>query len=362
MLAAQAITAQVSSPEQAVRACGGIYGAAPTSHFSLAARVVGYTQQHLEDALVVDRSLVRVPAMRSSVYLLPTDLAVLGFAMVSERNFSWMERALEMDRRSYDRIVSRVEAVLRDRPGTASDIRAALGDHAPEGPKLTLLLRLMGNEGRILKTATRGGIRSQRFEYAVTRAWIDVPGVAPSLIEALDVLTPMWLEAHGPASVADLAWWAGVTLETAAAALGRSDAVRVDVDGLTDEMWAQPSWLDAPSAAPGGVHLLPVWDVYLMSHRDRTRYLPEDRRPFIVDPSGNVANVILDDGIVVGVWDLDGDTLLYGALPEAAVDEAAVVRAAERFAGIAPIGGIRAVEPRPLAGRGQNAFQAPLRR
>jgi hypothetical protein len=361
-LAAQALTNPVDRVESAVVAAAGVYGSAPTSHFSLAARVDGYRQSMLETALVEDRSLLRVSAMRSSVYLLPTELAACGLALLSERNFDWYYKILEMSVAEYRQLADRIEALLSNGPLTTTEIRKGLGSAAPEGPRLTYCLRQMGNERRILKAATRGGIRSQRYEYVTTRQWVDLPEEGPTLPEALAALTPLWLRSHGPATVADLAWWAGVKREHAVAAIGAVGAIRVEIVGLDGEVWALEESLDAATPDAGGVVLLPVWDVFLMSHRDRRRYLADEWRDHVVDASGNVANAVIRDGVVVGVWDFDGDTLLYGGFGGDGLDDDEILAAAGRFAGIAPVSGVEAVDPQPLAGRGQNEFQTPLRR
>jgi len=362
MLAAQGIGGLQPDVRTAVDTSAGIYGAAPTSHFSLAARVAGYTQHMLESALVSERSVVRVPAMRSSVYLLPSHLALAGIALVSHRALGWFEKILGMGRPEYERVAARVLEALADSPGTAADVRRRLGNDAPGSPDLSYLLRQMGNEGLLLKTATRGGIRSQSFEYAALDGWIDVSAPLPSLGVALDQFVPRWLTCHGPGSVADLAWWAGVKLEVAAAALERSDHVAIELEGHDDEVWWTEEALDAAPLPRAGLHLLPVWDVYLMSHRDRRRYLSAEHRPYVVDPSGNVASVIVDDGRVVGIWDIDDGTLLVGSLPGEVLDSATALEAAQTFPRIAPLDEVGEVTPRPLEGRGQNAFQAPLRR
>lgn len=362
MLAAQGLVRPFDTVEAAVTAGAGLYGSAPTSHFSLAARVDGYRQALLETALVEDRSLLRVPAMRGSVYLLPTELAACGPALLSERHLNWFYKILDMSATDYRKLADRIEEHLADGPLTTTEVRRRLGAAAPEGPRLTYALRQMGNELRVVKVATRGGIRSQRYEYAATRHWVDLPAEGPTLPEALATLTPFWLRSHGPATVADLAWWAGVKRDEAAAALVAVDAVRVEVVGLNSELWALEKTLDGQVPEAGGVVLLPVWDVYVMSHRDRRRYLAEEWRDHVVDASGNVTNVVIRDGAVIGVWDFDGDTLLYGTFDGIHLSDDEVLAAADRFAAIAPAAGIEEVAPQPLTGRGQNEFQAPLRR
>ena len=143
--------------------------------------------------------------------------------------------------------------------------------------------------------------------------------------------------------------------------MAAANPVGVAIEGLDGAFWALSETLDAVPRGSVGLHLLPVWDVFLMSHRDRDRYLAEHHRPFVVDASGNVTNVVLDDGVVVGVWDLEGTTLLCGTMPDTQIDPVAMLAAAQAFSGIARTDEVRLLAAQPLAGRGQNVFHAPLR-
>jgi hypothetical protein len=312
----------------------------------------------LEQALLVDRTVLRVPAMRSSMYLLPPDLVPAGPALLSDRNFDWLNKAIGVDASGYRRLADVIERALAGTTMTARELRDEVDAPDFEGPRLTYVLRQMSNEGRIVRTGTRGGIRSQRFEYAVMSEWVELPVPRPSLPEALLTLTPLWLRAHGPATAADLAWWAGVRLEHANRALDHIGAERVAVDGLAGELWDLPG---RPSSVDGvtGVVLVPVWDAYVMSHRDRSRYLDERWRDYVVDLGGNTTNVILRDGEAAGQWDLDAATLLYAAFES--LDAGDVARAADRLRPTVTIDQLIEVPPQSLAARGQNAFQAPLR-
>ncbi|MFQ5798892.1 MAG: DNA glycosylase AlkZ-like family protein, partial [Bacteroidota bacterium] len=80
----------------------------------------------------------------------------------------------------------------------------------PKG-HFVFFLRGLSHEGRILRVGVRGGPRSQTFEYRRTDEWLCAPLRVPTETEALTRLLPAYLEAHGPASLKDIAWWAGVT-------------------------------------------------------------------------------------------------------------------------------------------------------
>ena len=68
---AHALAEPAPSVEEAVQRAAGIYRASPTCYLSAAARIRGFRIHDLDDALWSRRSLVRIPAMRGSMYLLP---------------------------------------------------------------------------------------------------------------------------------------------------------------------------------------------------------------------------------------------------------------------------------------------------
>ena len=108
-----------------------------------------------------------------------------------------------------------------------------------------------------------------------------------------------------------VAWWAGVTKALARAALVAMEARVIEIDGLEGEQWATDEIIpDIETAEPTGVvRLLPVWDTWLMSRRERSRVIEKTHQPYVVDRSGNVTNTITLDGRVIGVWDVDGETV-----------------------------------------------------
>ena len=53
------------------------------------------------------------------------------------------------------------------------------------------------------------------------------------------------------------------------------------------------------------VNVLPSLDPYMMGYRDRDRYLHPKHYKMVFDRSGNATSIILLDGQVVGIWDLE---------------------------------------------------------
>ncbi len=360
---AHALGGRAGTLAEAVRRAACVYGSAPTCHLSVQSRAGGYAPRALDDAVMRTRDLVRVRAMRGSVYLVPRDLVPHALELTAMRPVAHYAKLAGIEVREYAPLARRIEKVVGERPRTAAEIRDALGRKAPEGAGLSAILGRMGREGRIVRAEVRGGARSQSYEYARMADWMSLPEERPSKEEALRALASLWLAANGPATSGDLAWWAGVSKRDAGAALAAIGVRAVKVKGLEGEIVATPELLDDLARAPEAddeVHLLPLWDSYLMAHEDRRRYLDAAREPYVVDPAGNVTNVVLRGGRVAGVWDLDGERLLYapfGTLPSRRLEEAA--------GRLAPLHRIASVEkvagPRPLAAGGKSAFLAPLR-
>lgn len=362
---AHAFSQSVTGVVDAVRRAAGIYSAAIACHLSLSTRVKDYTPQLLDDAIERTRLLVRVPAMRGAIFVLPSDLVPHALVLARTKFGSLVQytRHAHIDVREYQRLTERIEEIVVEKPRTAAEIRALLGAQAPDGTGLTVIIGRMNREGRIVRTRVRGGPRSQNFEYASMAKWIDLPENPPSRLEALLKLSPLWLQANGPATVADLAWWAGIPLRDAKAALLSIDARPVTVKGFDEELFATKETLDEltkTQVTSDEVFLLPCWDTYLMAHRDRSRYLDDVHRKHVVDRCGNVTSVILRGGRVVGVWEMDEETLFFARF--ANVPRRVIETAAMRLKPIRQVDSIEEViDPAPLSPVGQNAFLSPLR-
>ena len=147
----------------------------------------------------------------------------------------------------------------------------------------------MAAESRIVRARRTGGWRSDRLTYALWKEWL--PDVGPTSIPAVDArraLAERYIAAYGPVELDDLRWWAGWSVSDARAA---ADGLDLSTSGNAMELLP-------------GVRLLPVWDVLTVAYRHRDRLLGVDHAPFIYDRFGNATSIVIDEGRVVGIWDL----------------------------------------------------------
>lgn len=356
-----------ASVEEAVRRPAGIYGASPTCYLSAAVRLRGFHTRDMEDALWSRRSLVRIPAMRGSMYVLPRDLVPHGLAIARATSAArWLLPALRkggLSEASIEKLVTRIEDLLHAGSKTTAELRKGLNGWKDPFPQaLSLLLRYLSYEGRIVATRVRGSWRSQQYEYALLRDWMDLPRRFPSAEEALAKLAPLYFEANGPATLGNFAWWAGLKGAINKTVLGKLGLEPVSIEGLEDVHFATRTCLDELRAGSevGSTNLIPFWDAYLMAQTNRRRYLDEKWANRVVDKNGNTTNVLLKDGRVAGIWDCVEDELRFASFEPVKLE--AVRAAAEPLHGLLDFRKVSKVRiPRPLDEGGQNRFMSPLK-
>jgi hypothetical protein len=155
-------------------------------------------------------------------------------------------------------------------------------------------------------------------------------------------LVTRYLAAFGPAAVADVQAWSGLTR------LGEVvDRLRPGLRAFRDERGRE--LLDLPDAprpgpdTPAPVRLVAEFDNLILSHADRARVVSDDNRLRLYTRNGIFPGTVLIDGFVGGVWRLTRSRRtavltveLFGPVPSR--DRDAVGDEARRLLGFAADG------------------------
>jgi hypothetical protein len=121
--------------------------------------------------------------------------------------------------------------------------------------------------------------------------------------ESLAELAGRYFASHGPATVHDFAWWAGLTVTEAKSGLGASmpELISEKIDGK--EYWTTGDAPDDKAYDKSGVNLLPAFDEYLIGYKDRAAVLDLEDAPKVVPGKNGVfLPTIVVGGRVVGTW------------------------------------------------------------
>ncbi|WP_067832406.1 winged helix DNA-binding domain-containing protein [Actinomadura kijaniata] len=344
-----------------------------TVFLSVAARSATATPGDVERALYDDRTLLRMLAMRRTMFVAPVGLVPVlqaavadGLAAKQRRTYGrFLEQAgvvddvdawwREVERSTHRILLEKGEAtgaqLSAAEPRLRTKVDPAPGKSYSKPVSITTwVLVTLGCEGLIVRGRPNGTWISSQYRWAPVEAWL--PGGVPRMPadQARAELVRRWLRAFGPAPVADLKWWTGWSLTDVRKALATVDTVEVTLDGgqaglvLADDL--EPVAAPEPWAA-----LLPALDPTPMGWQERGWYLG-DHAPALFDRNGNIGPTVWWDGRIVGGWAQrpDGEVAVR-LLEDVGADAAAAIDAeARRIA--AWIGEVR-VTPR---------FRTPLER
>jgi len=119
--------------------------------------------------------------------------------------------------------------------------------------------------------------------------------------EALAELARRYFTSHAPATIQDFTWWSGLKVGDARAALDmiKSELVSIPMDHLTYWM---PKDLELPAQSEPSVHLLPAFDEFMVSYKERGASLDPSFAANTITGNGIFKPIVVVDGRVVGVW------------------------------------------------------------
>jgi hypothetical protein len=119
--------------------------------------------------------------------------------------------------------------------------------------------------------------------------------------EALGKLAQRYFTSHSPATFRDFVWWSGLTVADARHAL---ELVKDEL--VSDKIEDQIYWLNSSFSLPqknlDSIHLLPAFDEYLISYKDRSAMLHFEDHKSKVSFYGVFRPIIVVNGVVAGIW------------------------------------------------------------
>jgi hypothetical protein len=136
--------------------------------------------------------------------------------------------------------------------------------------------------------------------YALAEDWLGPADVTHD--DAIDHAVRRYLTGFGPATLVEIANWAGVPPDTVAPALRRLRLRRFASEG-GDELVDLPRAPLPDPETPAPIRLLGTWDAILLAHARRADVLPERHRDRVFHVRmPQSAPTFLVDGSVAGTW------------------------------------------------------------
>ena len=318
-----AAAARADTVEDAARAVVCLHGTDSSSVYLAAwARMHEGSTAAVDDALYERRTLLRLLAMRRTVFVVPTEDAAIvqaaaatGVARVERRRTEalvaqlgvadrgrWLaaaeaatlaelERQGEVTAQELGRAVPTLSARALLNPGQRYEGNVSMASR---------MLLTLAVEGRVVRARPRGTWLSNQYRWTQMARWLGAPLVEVPVARAQAALASSWLARFGPGTEADIRWWTGWSAREARAAIAATGAVAVALeDGETG--FVLPGDLEPTPQPEPWVALLPTLDPTTMGWRSRDWYLGPHRAA-LFDTAGNAGPTIWADGRIVGGW------------------------------------------------------------
>jgi hypothetical protein len=327
----------------------GVYSAQPSGPLSLAARVDAFSAVEFAE-LEATQQVVRVPAMRGSVHIVPTASVerIMAATRAPRAKYAWHLRPAELDWDGYSVCLSDVVGLL-SAPLTSAQVRAEMGWTSA---RTRAVLQLGTVDGALVRVAGEG-LRSNALRYVSTVAWLGGSFSYPDPDAALVWLAGEYLRAFGPVQVDDFAWWSGCGKKRAVAAFASLDAVEV-APGLVLLAGDRDEFEATDELSPDQIDLLPVWDAYTMGYPStgRGRFGPPEVLDRLYDDAGNGLGVVLAGGRAVASWNsrFVGRTMQVDLEPLAHWRAAVRLQVERRLASLATLLGATDLDIVPISG------------
>jgi hypothetical protein len=316
------------------------FGAMQAQDFASVRWAVGLRCEKANDddieKAIAEHNILRTWLLRGTLHLVsPRDihwmLRLLGPRLIS--GSARRNRQLELDEATFSNSFQILtKALLGGRAGTRSEIMEALNAAgiSTAGQRGYHILGRAALEGLICFGPRHG--KQQTF--VLLDEWA-TPARPLECDEALAELALRYFASHGPATLADFAWWSGLASAEARQAL---ELARTQLDQQT--LNGRTYWLhhNPPEIMykPAGAYLLPAFDEYFLGYTDRSAILDPHLNPQLVSSNGVFRPMLVIDGQVLGIWkqELSKHSIkitLKPFKPLNRTEEQAIVSAAEQY-------------------------------
>jgi hypothetical protein len=145
-----------------------------------------------------------------------------------------------------------------------------------------------------------GSLKDKEPTYALLNEWVPKKKTL-SKEESLAELARRYFNSHAPATLPDFIWWSGLNITEAKQGLELiKDNFRSEKIG--DQTYWLPKSFSSPVKKQSAVYLLPAFDEYIISYKDRTAILSAENTKTAISNNGIFWPVIIINGKAAGVW------------------------------------------------------------
>src|SRR5579863_1232485 len=292
--------------------CGAQAQVMSAAYLQLWTRNHEVRRRDVENALWKDRVLVKTSLMRQTLHVIPTDEFPLYIAALRPSRVAQALRIMArcgIGREEGEALTPLIMDALSAGPLGRAAIAAAIRPKVSKRvrawmEKVWSHVRVPVAEGRICYGAGDGSeVCFIRVDHWLPELQKKEKPISP--VDAQRVLFRKYLRAYGPASATDFAHWSGISMAEAKSIPDLLESELVEIPGDRKKSFLlreDLSVLKKAGAGNNSIRLLPIFDCYLLAHREKVHLLSPKYYKRVYRNQGWISPVVLIDGAVAGVW------------------------------------------------------------
>ena len=282
---------------------------ASTPYLSLFNRVNNFSKESL-DKEIIEKRLVKIRCIRKTVHIIPKENVSIAYSatkdavqIISEKYYKYMD----VTEREYEAASKSIFELLGNKGMNTNEIKKELGTEINLSP----IINFMCDLGILVRGLSTSGWKSNNHTYYRMDNYLpDINLSEYSQDEARKRLVSQYLFSFGPSTVTDISWWTGFTkteIKKILDILG-SEIEYVNISGIGEGIVSAKDVNLLKNVGENNnpqINLLPCLDPYVMGYKERDRYLDTNYFNYVFDRSGNATTTILNNGKIIGIWDLE---------------------------------------------------------
>jgi len=270
---------------------------APSGYIGLWSRLQNFRRDALTTALE-RRQVIQGTLLRSTIHMVSARDYPLFLAAVKQARQEWWRRTRkEFGAIDMEAAVTAFREHLSGGPRRATELRDLLAGRGYPAMAWNGVAQWVD----MVRVPPSGTWDQRRADlYGLAETWVGVPKVTE--LAGLEHVVRRYLGGFGPASVREIADWAGIPHSRLAPVLTRLSLRRFRSE-KGGELLDLPRAPLPDTATPAPVRFLPTWDATLLVHARRTQILPERYRRLVFNTkTPHSKPTFLIDGAVAGSW------------------------------------------------------------
>jgi hypothetical protein len=281
---------------------------APSPYIALWSRLEHFKRESLWSAIEKKHAVVRARLMRGTLHLVSArDFYAYAVATQDLQRGAWnrLQVGQGMDPKAVARLAVEFAREPRAKEDVVEHLTERLGSFG--GPYKWLIWRFVSAHADLVSAPPGGHWANGGTDapYVAARHWI-AAGSRPPEEDALRLLINRYLAAFGPASLADIAQFAGQVPARIRPVLERlAPSLRRFSDEQGHQLFDLPRAPRPNADVRAPVRFLPRYDELLIGYEHRDRVIAARHRPAVYSKNAIIEAVFLVDGLAAGTWSLE---------------------------------------------------------